>query len=35
MLYLKTSLSKNKSNIERYYFFCYSKSGDNYADNRK
>lgn len=29
MLYSKTSLSKRKSNIERYYFFCYSNGGDN------
>lgn len=35
MQYLKTSLNKKKSNIERYYFFCYSKRGDNYANNRK
>lgn len=35
MPYSKTSLSKRKSNIERYYFFCYPIRGDNYADNRK
>ena len=29
MLYSKTSLSKRKSNIERYYFFCYSRGGDS------